>query len=153
MRGSTKGGNFEQLSGGLTGLADLFRQHAVETGTLDSTTAALGRFAVRGGGAPFEQNAQGSVLNAPTGAVDQSSPLARAFIGATDALGKEREARAAAPDPGLRYKSSDANVLRAAAAEQLGGVYDPLRQMIVAVHGGEPIDPLNIRRTLMPPGS
>jgi len=102
------GGNFEQLSGGLTGLADLFRQHAVETGDLDPTRAAQARFAVRGGTAPYEQNVRGSVLNAATGEVDQTSPLARAFITSTQAADPASELPAAFLKAFLAAPATDA---------------------------------------------
>lgn len=79
-------GNFEQLSGGLGNMADIYRQaqaidtHAANPDLANVMLHASGRKAYE----PFAMNAKGAVLNKATGGVGLGNAMARASIASTN---------------------------------------------------------------------
>lgn len=94
IAGIINSGTAPDPTGGLGNLAKLFLEQAVQGGMVDPTRAAQGRFAARGGPAPFVQNAAGSVLNVGAGSVDQTNPIAEATLGNIGAQVAQRNAAA-----------------------------------------------------------
>ncbi len=98
-------------------------------GTYQGGNADLANFMLQAAGEkayqPYQQSAQGSVLNQATGAVDQSSPLAMASIASERALAGERGAGAGAAQALARERD------QAAALNQAKVITEGLRPDLV----------------------